>query len=290
MSWRVALRLGRVSNLPTVWTNALAGVILAGAVPSAPMMAALLVSMSLFYVGGMYLNDAFDREIDAVERPERPIPAGEVSARTVTIAGFAILALALVALVAATGTSGGAHTLAALAGGAALAAAIVAYNLRHKGVTTAPLVMALCRALVYVTAGLAATGTVSRPLLAGAFALLCYVSGLTYVAAQENLREPRNLWPLAVLAVPFVYGLATSPGVGAGIVALAALTLWTIHALSFVMRREGRDVPGAVVRLIAGISLLDALLIADQGFPLAAAAASAGAVLTRLLQRSVPGT
>ena len=27
--WRIWLRLGRVSNLPTVWTNALAGMILA---------------------------------------------------------------------------------------------------------------------------------------------------------------------------------------------------------------------------------------------------------------------
>ena len=30
MRWTVYLRLGRVSNLPTVWTNVLAGVALAG--------------------------------------------------------------------------------------------------------------------------------------------------------------------------------------------------------------------------------------------------------------------
>lgn len=33
MTPAVALRLGRVSNLPTVWTNALAGIALAGASP-----------------------------------------------------------------------------------------------------------------------------------------------------------------------------------------------------------------------------------------------------------------
>ena len=30
MNWNVALRLGRVSNLPTVWSNSLAGLVLAG--------------------------------------------------------------------------------------------------------------------------------------------------------------------------------------------------------------------------------------------------------------------
>ena len=32
MKWRTYLRLGRVSNLPTVWTNVLAGVVLIGIV------------------------------------------------------------------------------------------------------------------------------------------------------------------------------------------------------------------------------------------------------------------
>jgi 4-hydroxybenzoate polyprenyltransferase len=66
----VALRLGRVSNLPTVWTNTLVGVMLAGASAFDPRVPALLVAMSLFYVGGMFLNDAFDREFDA--RSSRP--------------------------------------------------------------------------------------------------------------------------------------------------------------------------------------------------------------------------
>ena len=32
--------------------------------------------LSLFYIGGMYLNDAFDREFDARARPDRPDPGG----------------------------------------------------------------------------------------------------------------------------------------------------------------------------------------------------------------------
>src|SRR5689334_22435492 len=94
MRLRTALRLGRVSNLPTTWNNVIAGLVLsgAGALAFAPTLA-LCCAISLLYVGGMYLNDAFDREYDARERPERPIPAGEVSAAAVFGSGFGMLAL-----------------------------------------------------------------------------------------------------------------------------------------------------------------------------------------------------
>ena len=87
------LRLGRVSNLPTVWTNVLAGAVLAGRATVGPGRAgrSLALALSLFYVGGMYLNDAFDREIDARERPERPIPSGRIGAGEVFALGFGLL-------------------------------------------------------------------------------------------------------------------------------------------------------------------------------------------------------
>ena len=58
-----------MSNLPTVWTNVLAATVLAGGAWQNTRTAIVLVAMSLFYVGGMYLNDYFDRAIDARERP-----------------------------------------------------------------------------------------------------------------------------------------------------------------------------------------------------------------------------
>jgi len=73
--WFVYLRLGRVSNLPTVWTNVAAGAVLSGMPLYPGTMAAMLLAMSLFYVGGMYLNDAFDRDV-----PFRP--ASSVRARS----------------------------------------------------------------------------------------------------------------------------------------------------------------------------------------------------------------
>ena len=84
---RDALLLGRVSNLPTVWANLLAGTALAGVAfgsLGAGLALILLPAYTLFYVGGMYLNDAFDANIDAEERPERPIPSGHASSGEVT--------------------------------------------------------------------------------------------------------------------------------------------------------------------------------------------------------------
>src|SRR5919106_4234732 len=125
MTWQVALRLGRVSNLPTVWINTLTGIVLAGGALASPLTLPLLLAFSLFYVGGMYLNDAFDARIDAIERPERPIPSGAISARAVFAAGFAMLAAGVLLLLwVGYGPAGGTGLWPGL-GGLALGGAIV---------------------------------------------------------------------------------------------------------------------------------------------------------------------
>jgi 4-hydroxybenzoate polyprenyltransferase len=289
MTFGQALRLGRVSNLPTVWTNTLAGIVLAGGSVAAPATLPLIVALSLFYVAGMYLNDAFDAEIDARERPERPIPSGAISAGAVLGAGFGMMALGLgVLLWVGYGTPGGTGWPAL--GGLGLGAAIVLYDWHHKGNPLSPVVIGVCRVLVYLTAGLAVAVPVPAALWLGALLLLCYLIGLTYVAKQETLGEVRNLWPLAFLAAPVVYALAAgleSPGAAVLAVIFVA---WVAIALWFLRRRQPGDVPRAVVSLIAGISLLDAVLIAGAGDLGIAWLAVLGFALTLVLQRFVAGT
>src|SRR5713226_1815259 len=84
------LRLGRISNVPTVWTNVLAGSVIAGGAQSPNEIALIVLAMTAFYVGGMYLNDYFDRAIDARDRPGRPIDAGEIRAGSVLSIGFGL--------------------------------------------------------------------------------------------------------------------------------------------------------------------------------------------------------
>ena len=71
--WNVYLRLGRVSNLSTVWTNCLAGTLLACGGFDPIVFAPAVVATSMFYVAGMFLNDAFDRDFDSQYWPEHPV-------------------------------------------------------------------------------------------------------------------------------------------------------------------------------------------------------------------------
>ena len=47
----------------------------------------LLAASAGLYAGGVVLNDYFDREVDAVERPERPIPSGRVAGSHALVLG-----------------------------------------------------------------------------------------------------------------------------------------------------------------------------------------------------------
>jgi 4-hydroxybenzoate polyprenyltransferase len=284
VTWSVALRLGRVSNLPTVWTNALAGIVLAGGDLADLRVVLTALSLSLFYVAGMYLNDAFDREFDARERPERPIPSGQVSAAAVFGAGFGML-LAGLAILALTGAG-----WRPLATGVVLAAAIVFYDWHHKGNALSPLLMGLCRVLVYVTAALTVSIALPLRLWVAAAVALSYLIGLTYVAKQETLRRVDNLWPLGFLAVPLAYGI---PIAASGVLAAIVFVLflgWMLYALSFLVRPGRTNVPRAVVSLIAGISLLDALFVVGQGQAFLVPVAVAAFLMALALQRSIPGT
>ncbi|MBZ5706961.1 MAG: UbiA family prenyltransferase [Acidobacteriia bacterium] len=294
--WAVYLRLGRISNLPTVWTNCLAGVFLAGVAPSAGTAAPLLLALSCFYTGGMLLNDAFDAGHDRKFRPERPIPAGQIAAGEVFAGGFALLGLGEAVLGMIGPLQGAAPSAMGLLSGLVLGALIVFYDAHHKNNVLSPLVMALCRAMVYVTVAatvLPAVAALVPParLGWGMVALVCYLIGLTYVAKQENLQQIRNLWPLVFLATPFVYcAPALSEGPFAAALYLGFLA-WVGYGLWFVMIPARRSIPRAVTVLIAGISLLDGVLMAGTGAPPAWLAATVAAwALTLFLQRFVSGT
>jgi len=282
MNWSVALRLGRVSNLPTVTSNVLAAIALAGVSASRTTVVGLCVALSMMYVAGMFLNDFFDREIDGVERPERPIPSGQVNAAAVFDVGFGLLGggVVMIGVLAYATDAGWRPVIAAIA----LASLIIFYDAYHKRNPLAPFVMGLCRAGVYVTAALCVQAELTPALWLGIAALIAYLIGLTYIARHENMLTFDGVWPLIFLAVPFGAAL---PRTGLAIAIYIALFVWIVRALGLLARRRIRD---AVVSLIAGISLVDALWIARADHPAMAVAALACFVLTNLLQRVVPGT
>jgi 4-hydroxybenzoate polyprenyltransferase len=283
VSFTTLLRLGRVSNLPTVWTNVLAGTVLAGGNWQNWRVGLVLLAVSLLYVGGMYLNDYFDRAIDARERPERPIPACEISASLVAAIGFGQLAGGILVLA----PSG----LMAAATGVVLGAVIVGYDLFHKGNLLSPMLMGGCRALVYCSAAVATVGGVPTFVVWAALALMAYVVGLTYAARQESLDKLSSLWPLVLLSAPMVLVLGVlDHGVDA-VAVYMLLAAWTSCALYLLARRP---VPGSVSRavgwLIAGISLVDAAFLAGVGAMVPALMAIVGFGATLVFQKCIAGT
>ena len=191
--WRAYLLLSRVSNLPTVWTNVLAGMCVVSAAIDGGAYLRVALAMSAFYTGGMFLNDAFDEPFDRARRPDRPIPSGDVSRREVFISGILLLFAGELLLV---------PRVQALAFGGLLAAAIVWYDAQHKGSRFAPVVMGSCRGLVYCAAAAFAVAMTKEAGIA-AVVITAYVAALTVVA---KLAGPSARWlvPALIAAISLV--------------------------------------------------------------------------------------
>jgi 3-dehydroquinate synthase len=189
-----------VSNLPTVWSNCIAGCWLGGwNTPAAVLL--LCLGATLLYTAGMFLNDACDVRWDTQHKRDRPIVAGLVPRQFVAVTGSGLL-------------FGGIFLLAiinqrALAFSVILAAAIVLYDLTHKRISWAPVIMAACRFLLYCTAASVGTTGITPRALFFAAALGAYILGVSYLARTESGVHGRGrLWPL-LLCVPIVAALAS---------------------------------------------------------------------------------
>lgn len=123
----------------TVPGDVLAGAAAAGRRPDVST-AALAASSVCLYWAGMALNDWADRDLDAVERPERPIPSGRVAAPVALGAAVGLTAASLGLAAAADGRR-------ALGVAVPLAATVWAYDLWAKPRPVGPVVMAAARGL-----------------------------------------------------------------------------------------------------------------------------------------------
>jgi 4-hydroxybenzoate polyprenyltransferase len=134
----------------------------------------LLPLASVFlYSGGMALNDYADRRLDAVERPERPIPSGRIAPRRAL--GIAAACMAVGLGLAATG--GGRRALMVAV---PLVGAIVSYNTVFKDTAIGPVSMAACRGLdVMMGAG------GSRAAVPAAAAVALHTAGVTAQSRGE---------------------------------------------------------------------------------------------------------
>ncbi|HUZ08538.1 MAG TPA: UbiA family prenyltransferase [Candidatus Paceibacterota bacterium] len=255
--FRTLLVLGRVSNLPTVWSNCLAGWWLSGG-GNFWKLPLLLVGVSALYTGGMFLNDAFDADFDGQRRTERPVPAGKIPVGAVWRWGWAWLALGILCLLIpgkATGVLG-----------LVLAVCIVIYDAMHKVFTASPWVMGLCRFWVYVIAGTTAAKGLNGNSIWCGVALALYVVGLSCVARRESFRGPVPFWPLPLLASPIGLAMLMNTGGARKSAWLVALifALWVARCLRTIFQPGEINVGRIVSGLLAGIVFADWLAVAPQ--------------------------
>lgn len=178
-TFRLWLDLARAGNLPSVWSNVLAALILAEAgsetVPHLSWITVFLAG-SLAYAGGTTLNDVFDAGFDRRHRPERAIPTGRVSRVTAGWVGGLQLAAGLGLMMWL-----GASPYAA----AGLAATILGYNWLHKRWTGSVILMAGCRVMLAVTIATLPGNSFSPIFIVWITILFIYIVVLSLLARRE---------------------------------------------------------------------------------------------------------
>lgn len=281
-SLRTLLVLGRVSNLPTVWTNCLAGWLLGGG-GEWSRFAWLCAGATLVYVGGMFLNDAFDAEFDTQHRRERPIPSGAISREAV----WQWSALLLAAGTGMLGWLGREPAILALQ----LLVCVVLYDAYHKSLDWSPVLMASCRFFLVLTAAAAGVRGVGGLAIWTAVVLGCYIVGLSYLARRESAPGLIRYWPLVFLAAPLVLAFIVNDGFfrEKALLASAIVGLWALRCLRPTFWQSPPDIGKTVSGLLAGICLVDLLSVADQP-PQVSVAFLACFVLALVFQRFVPAT
>lgn len=141
------IRLLRPANIVTSVADALAGIAIAGYFSKdyvelsgmAPVVFACICSAAL-YAGGIVFNDVFDASLDAVERPERPIPSGQVSIGKASLLALGYLIVGIIAGFLVNGITG--YLAVMIAGFVLLYDRFTKHN-----VILGPITMGLCRGL-----------------------------------------------------------------------------------------------------------------------------------------------
>jgi 4-hydroxybenzoate polyprenyltransferase len=247
----------------------------------------LACSSVLLYWAGMAANDWADRHLDAVERPERPIPSGRVPAG--------------VALGTAVGLTGAGLTVAGLAGGrralavaVPLAAAVWTYDMAAKATPAGPATMALCRGLDVLLG--ATVGTRPAAALPSALTIAAHTYLLTALSRAE-VSGARPRLPAATLAGTVALAAATASGTASGTAGPVRPILSGWYAAQFGLSQaravadpSARRVRDAVSAGIVSLPALQGALAARGGAPRLGLALAATIPPARCLVRRISAT
>lgn len=180
----------RPANIVTAMADILLGYAASGAVLHFPNIKSiqaelihpdhlfwLIISTIGLYGGGVVFNDVFDAKLDALERPERPIPSGKASLAGAIIVGLILLGLGIFS----------AFTVSILSGIIAIAVAILAllydYLGKHHSVL-GPVNMGACRG-GNLLLGVSAVPAMVYELWFLALIPIVYIAAITMISRGE---------------------------------------------------------------------------------------------------------
>lgn len=270
------LALLRISNSPTVISNALVGAALAGVIWPDHAVVLVAVALMLLYMAGMCLSDVIDFTKDRRERTPRPLPFGILSptmAATIAVSFF-FIGSALLSSV----------SVLAFLCGLLFIVLIICYSLWHYENTRGSLFIALCRGMLYVTTFLVFKPHSLLAVLMPAALLMLYVIGLTSLALSTEGSRVFAIVIRMILVLPVVYTVWRAPLASFSLAFLFAS--WVAYSLFY--RSKYRQRERVAERLLAGIALLDALWLAGVGSIAGVALALVAFVCTLFFQLYAP--
>ena len=277
------LKLIRLPNLPSAIANVLAAFLLVNQSWAAwPQLLMLLISSSALYSAGMVLNDVFDIAQDTAQRPNRPIPSGQIDLKAARRWGFILLAIGIVAAVLAgiiAGTTANVMKCAVVS--SVLAGCIYLYDGPAKRTWLAPLLMGACRSLNIMLGGATAASTQIGLSVAGfpiilwavAFAIGLLITGVTLLSRNEASENQSRFWIVvsSLLIVGGIAALAIGPTLYRGnlvvsemvesvypfMVAMISITILR-RLIICAARPTSRSVKFAIIATLRSLILFDA--------------------------------
>ncbi len=300
------MKLFRVSNSPTVVTNALVGsAVVTAFAPNSFIntthVAIITAGIVMIYSAGMAINDYFDQVVDGHERPTRPIPAGQISPFVALLCGGVLLFLGIAACASVS--------LDVLPWVMLLASAVLAYNMLHLAKFVGPLLMGVCRGLVPVIAAFALS-----PIQTPAWNILVFFAVPLGIAGASISILARNEFSVSqkssltqstrIMISTALMGIAALAPLGAiatrtlnpmsNFMILTYVICMTLAGISIfhglLLIAHPYAAAKGVMRWICALALMDAANLCILNQPVLAYSAIACFMVATLLQRRIAGS
>jgi 4-hydroxybenzoate polyprenyltransferase len=250
----------RPANIVTAVADILAGVAISGfffltGIEYSAIVFLILSTIGL-YGGGVVMNDVFDAELDALERPERPIPSGLIKKTEATFIGICLLLFGIIMAFQVGVVSG------SLALGTAIAALVYDKYGKHHPVF-GPLNMGLCRGLNLLL-GISILPLMLERVWFVAIVPVIYIAAITMISQGEVHGGRRST--LYFAAILYLIAMAsivyTSFIQGHVLIALLFVGLWGLMVFlplrRAIAKPEGRMLGRAVKSGVLALILMNA--------------------------------